>query len=447
LSGSGTAGYIPYYNTASTLANSNIYNSGGNVGIGTTTPTTPLHVSSATSPAFRLEDGTQGMNKILTSDANGNATWQAIPATGAATSMISGWPDAIRCAYASTGDTVFLYPYAYGAAGTMQYQANYGAGYYMVTFTNSGGYSTNSNLYNGTASNCIGKSIAQLTANGQTWLYAGGGGNIWTQAGANVYWTGGNVGVGTTNPGAKLHIQGSDGAVGLLVENVDSSSSRYPYATVTNYRGATDTSGYPVYHLINNRGTKGSQLPVQNGDWLGAIQFWGADSTASGSANRGAQIIGVARETFTTSSGATDLAFFTSPSGAADSTNYERLRITSTGNVGIGTTAPTQALEVNGTVKATNFAGSLNGVKMAGGNFTFSSGSCNLVSSPCVIDISSAGFSTTPACTITMQVSDNTSYVEKMVIQNINSTQLKIWKGNNPDTGTTMRGYWTCIGG
>jgi hypothetical protein len=166
----------------------------------------------------------------------------------------------------------------------------------------------------------------------------------------------GNVGIGTTNPGAKLHIQGSDGTVGLLVENVDSSSSRYPYATVTNYRGATDTSGYPVYHLINNRGAKGSQLPVQNGDWLGAIQFWGADSTASGSANRGAQIIGIARETFTTSSGATDLAFFTSPSGAADSTSYERLRITSAGNVGIGTTLPSTKLEVNGPIRSSSGA-------------------------------------------------------------------------------------------
>lgn len=38
LSGSGTAGYVPYYSGASTLANSSIYQSGGNIGIGTTSP-------------------------------------------------------------------------------------------------------------------------------------------------------------------------------------------------------------------------------------------------------------------------------------------------------------------------------------------------------------------------------------------------------------------------
>ena len=48
----------------------------GNVGIGTNSPTTTLHVRSTTSPALRIVDGNQGNGKILTSDASGNATWQ-----------------------------------------------------------------------------------------------------------------------------------------------------------------------------------------------------------------------------------------------------------------------------------------------------------------------------------------------------------------------------------
>ncbi len=49
------------------------------VGIGTTTPTTTLHVVSTAGAGtgFRLVDGSQGANKVLTSDASGNATWQA----------------------------------------------------------------------------------------------------------------------------------------------------------------------------------------------------------------------------------------------------------------------------------------------------------------------------------------------------------------------------------
>ena len=46
----------------------------GRVGIGTANPTHNLHIV-GTSPVFRLQDGSEGVNKILTSDANGNATW------------------------------------------------------------------------------------------------------------------------------------------------------------------------------------------------------------------------------------------------------------------------------------------------------------------------------------------------------------------------------------
>ena len=48
----------------------------GNVGIGTTAPTTKFHVN-GTAGSFRLVDGTQAAGRILTSDANGVATWQA----------------------------------------------------------------------------------------------------------------------------------------------------------------------------------------------------------------------------------------------------------------------------------------------------------------------------------------------------------------------------------
>ena len=54
----------------------------GNVGIGTTAPTTKLHIASTTSPAFRLEDGTQLAGRVLTTDANGNATWAAPAGAG-----------------------------------------------------------------------------------------------------------------------------------------------------------------------------------------------------------------------------------------------------------------------------------------------------------------------------------------------------------------------------
>ncbi len=55
-----------------------IINKKGNVGINTTIPSTKLHVVSTTSnTAFRMQDGTEGTGKVLTSDASGNATWQS----------------------------------------------------------------------------------------------------------------------------------------------------------------------------------------------------------------------------------------------------------------------------------------------------------------------------------------------------------------------------------
>jgi hypothetical protein len=54
----------------------------GNIGIGTASPSTKLHVWATQSGAFRLEDGTQGSGKVLVSDASGLATWTPLSSIG-----------------------------------------------------------------------------------------------------------------------------------------------------------------------------------------------------------------------------------------------------------------------------------------------------------------------------------------------------------------------------
>lgn len=62
--------------TASQQTNDLIVTSNGNLGVGTTNPSTKLDIFRSTSGAVKIADGTQGNNKILVSDANGIGTWQ-----------------------------------------------------------------------------------------------------------------------------------------------------------------------------------------------------------------------------------------------------------------------------------------------------------------------------------------------------------------------------------
>ncbi|MBK8290633.1 MAG: hypothetical protein IPK96_06430 [Flammeovirgaceae bacterium] len=69
------AGNTPYWNGTSWITNnSNIFNNGGNVGIGVTTPAAKLDIVGS----IKITDGTQGVGKVLTSNASGLASWQTV---------------------------------------------------------------------------------------------------------------------------------------------------------------------------------------------------------------------------------------------------------------------------------------------------------------------------------------------------------------------------------
>lgn len=125
----------------------------------------------------------------------------------------------------------------------------------------------------------------------------------------------GNVGIGTTDPDNKLSVTG--GAVAQYTETANNSS-------------------FGFYAIKSRSGSI-----VSNGDSLGSVRFYGHD----GAANQNAARI----EAFVDGSPAAGdmpgrLVFFTTADGSSSLT--ERMRITSAGNVGIGTSSPGTKLDI-----------------------------------------------------------------------------------------------------
>jgi len=79
VSGSGTASAIAMWSDSSTLTSSSIYQSGSDIGIGVSNPTTKLDVDGIVKmTGFQMPTGAQA-GYVLTSDDSGVGTWQELP--------------------------------------------------------------------------------------------------------------------------------------------------------------------------------------------------------------------------------------------------------------------------------------------------------------------------------------------------------------------------------
>lgn len=203
----------------------------------------------------------------------------------------------------------------------------------------------------------------------------------------------GLVGIGTTNPTAKLHLNGtlrlnnlggSTPAVGSVLTSIDAQGNAEWQPPTTTY---WSPNGTDIYN--NNSGNVGigTTAPNVNGATkaltISASNVYVANKVASlelqGSHNGsnvdigkidfnsvGGSISNHARISSVNGGGTIGtsgrLLFHTSNGGVLT----EKVRITETGNVGIGTSTPSQKLDVNGTINISSNTGEVNNFAKTG---------------------------------------------------------------------------------
>ena len=279
---------------------------GGSLGIGTASPARKVHVQSGDDTLIRVQGPSGKANGIEFTD--GTYLTQAYAAgatyTFAHASAINHYIGSDKAFYYAGGSFgIGVYPtspklHVFTNGGTSIYGESSGPGSstnYGVHAVAAGFAGFNTGLYVnvGNATNNYGIRIVNPPVAASSWA-------IYSDATAQSYFAG-NIGIGTATPAHLVHVYGSNPSVNI--ENTASSSG----------------SGGSIIFGHNQGSGAGITLPI--GKISAFLTNGGAASTRAG-----------------------HLQFFTSNAG----TLTERLRITDTGNVGIGVDTPGATLDVLG---------------------------------------------------------------------------------------------------
>ena len=246
----------------------------GNVGIGTTNPGAKLEVNGA----VKITDGSQAAGKVLTSDANGLASWQTVAtgstADGSETKVQAGTNTTV------TGSGTVASPYIVNAtaaaadgsetkvsAGTNTTVTGSGttAAPYVVNAVN---LYTNNGTLTGGRTVTMGANNLQFNATTGTFIVnAAAGAQAFTQTGAGIFGIdapnvsngrlvvleNGNVGIGKQTPTAKLDITGqaiqvtnSAGSSFVKLTN-DTNDIRLQQNNGTGFVGSLTNNDFQVY--------------------------------------------------------------------------------------------------------------------------------------------------------------------------------------------------------
>jgi len=272
---------------------------GGNVGIGTTTPGAKLDIAGN----IKITDGTQASGRVLTSDADGLATWEtlnvndtdadstnelntgmslngnSLELTDAGGTLSTDFSGLLGGDFSNSGEVG-------GADRTLGNTDNFGLGFLTNNLTRlyiqkngnvgigtAGGVgqtltvqgsigigginSPNFTIFQGgpQTSNLTYTLPQAQSVNGGVLSNDGSGilswvKNFWTESGSDAYNDTGNVGIGTSNPGAKLHVFGPpNGSASIKIENEGEADINFVDTSLTgqNWQVGTNSLGFYIY--------------------------------------------------------------------------------------------------------------------------------------------------------------------------------------------------------
>jgi hypothetical protein len=411
----GTTNYLSKFTATSSLGNSIVYATTSEVGISTPSPTHPLDVNGRV--RVRTIDSTAtGMN-MLYADVDGVIKKTAVPAGGTVTSVAAGTGmsfTTITTTGSVSADTVVLSTRAWrqkgidsvanlsrvtgsGANGQVSYwtgtssQAGENALFWDATNDRLGINTTTPSealeirrasagdvgfLVGNTVSNNYfltrsSGNLDYLTTAGailfspnltegmrlttsrelliNTSTDAGAyalqvAGSIYNTTGAVLAATSGNVGIGTTSPSAKLENYTSVGTKPTLGDI----SENYAIVSGDNRTGTATVSGNFATTLVLASNT--NSFSAGNGASIGFHSKWNSGLYTSSA--QFASVFG-GKENSTDANLAGYFSIATRPAGGNPT---ERMRVSSTGDVGIGTTSPTYRLHLPGQTNTANQA-------------------------------------------------------------------------------------------
>lgn len=162
----------------------------------------------------------------------------------------------------------------------------------------------------------------------------------------------GNFGIGTTSPSYPLVLYRNGSVPVIDVFGEWNQPNMNVQFRGESYSGTSTNSGL-IISGVSARGTQASPTVTTSGDLLVTVQGIGYTNALG---NPSAMMQFVAEATFTATSAPAFIRFSTTPVGAT-TVAAERMRITSGGNVGINTTAPAVTLDVNGSIRSLGYSG------------------------------------------------------------------------------------------